>query len=334
MSKKTDPTLQKCDALIARLTTLKKALQDVTQVQSMRTPMPSLGVGWSMDPSSGAFHHSTHGVISTSPHPEGGFDIRHGGTSVGRVGDLTQAGARIRSHVNSLNAGTTGMHDRPSPNMPGPTKMGKPTMDKSDYGKFKGGSQYDAAANAKRKMTNVGTERFGNQSTKSYTHNKAFAQKAPSGAAGPVKQYTPEQIAAVNEARKLKKNAEGAPWDQHGQVPNADVEVQKVQRENPAIAAEHLMPDQLAAMMHSKAMLNPNHRQPTAEDMIMAGERMGLGANRELIKAQDEQWGGSINNWLVEAQKPIASRFSSEEEEAAYWDSIKVNGSSRDDYGF
>lgn len=297
--------------------------------------MPSLGAGWSMDPSSGAMHHSTHGVISTAPHPEGGYDIRHGGTSIGRVGDLSQAGARIKAHVGSLNTDTTGMHNRASPNLPGPTKMGKPHgMDKSDYGKFKGGSQYDPAANAKRKATNVGTERFGNQSTKSYTHGKAFAQKTPKGPAGPVKQYSPEQIAAINEANKLKKNAEDAPWDQHAQVPNADVEVQKVQRENPAVPAEHLMPHQLAAMMHSKAMLNPNHRQPSSEDMIMAGERMGLGANPDALAKADQQWGGAINNWLAEAQKPISARFSSEEEEAAYWDSIKVNGSSRDDYGF
>jgi hypothetical protein len=68
--------------------------------------------------------------------------------------------------------------------------------------------------------------------------------------------------------------------------------------------------------------------------MIMAGERMGLAPSEEMLKAGEQQWGGAINNWLAEAQKPISARFSSEEEEAAYWDSIKVNGSSRDDYGF
>jgi hypothetical protein len=329
MSKKTDKTLEKCDELIDRLMQLKKAL-NVTNVSSNRTPVNALGAGWSQDPGTGAFHHSGHGVISTTKHPEGHYQITHGGRSVGRAATPAEAGAHIKNYVRTLKPGDTGAHNVD------PMSLGKEEgVDKSDYGKFKGGSQYDPAANVRRKATNVGAERFGNQSVKSYTHGKAFAQKTPKGAAGPVKQFTPEQVAAINEARKLKKTAENAPWVTHNSVPNADYEVERLQKENPAIAGEDAMATQLAAMMQSKAMMRPDHRQPSSEEMVMAGQAMGLAPSEEMIKAADRQWHGTMNNWLLEASKPISQRFASEEEELAYWSSIKVNGGSGgSDFGF
>jgi hypothetical protein len=324
MSKKTDKTLQKCDELIDRLTQLKKALT-ATNVASTRRPVNALGAGWSQDPSTGAFHHSTHGVISTTKHPDGYYQITHGGRSVGRADSAGAAGIKIKNYIGTLQPGDVGMHNLD------PMSVGKnEDMDKSGYGP-KGGGQYDPAANARRKATNVGTERFGNQSVKSYTHGKAFAQKTPKGAAGPVKQYTPEQIAAINEARKLKKTAEGTPWVTHGSVPNADQEVQKLQVTNPAVPGEDAALAQLTNLMASKNMMHA--RTPSSEEMIKAGERM-FGVNEQALEKQDQQWGGAINNWLIEAQKPISARFASEEEEQAYWASIKVNDSKRDDYGF
>jgi hypothetical protein len=59
--------------------------------------------------------------------------------------------------------------------------------------------------------------------------------------------------------------------------------------------------------------------------MIMAGTRMGFGQSKEVMKAQDANWGNSINNWMNEAVKPISARFASEEEEMAYWSSIKIS---------
>lgn len=340
--KKTDKTLQKCDELIERLGQLKKAIGDVTNVASNRKPVNALGAGWSQDPGTGAFHHSTHGIIGTFKHPEGGFEVRHGGASVGRVPQIGQAGAMIRNYVNNLGAQSTGMNNRPSPNLPAGPKMGVGNswatksegdeMDKSGYGP-KGSKLYNPADNARRKAGNVGAERFGNQSTKAYSKN-VMAQKVPKGPAGPVKHYSPEQIAAINEANKLKKNAEGSPWMRHGEVPNADYEVQRLQITNPAIAGEDAMANQLANMMQSRAMMRPDHRQPSAEAFIQAGEAMGLAPSEEAITKSEQQWGGAINNWLTEACKPISQRFSSEEEEVAYWSSIKVNGGGGGDYGF
>lgn len=322
--KKTDPTLQKCEELIDRLQDLKKALT-ATRAQSSRKPIGALGSGWSQDAGTGAFHHSTHGIISTSKHPDGYFQISHGGRPVGRATDIGDAGMKIKKYVSTLQAGDTGMHNMDTMAMKG-------DVEKSGYGP-KGAGQYDAAANMKRKATNVGGDKVGTQSVKSYSHKNAFAHKPPQGPAGPVKQYTPEQIAAVNEARKLKKNAEDNQWMNHSSIPNADAEVAKLQKVNPTVAGEDAMANQLVQLMHSRAMLNPSHRQPSSEDMIMAGERMGLGqpagSAEELKKVDAAQWNGTINNWLVEAQKPISQRFDSPEAEQAYWDSIKV--SDRDD---
>lgn len=282
MSKKTDQTLNKCNELIDRLNELKKALT-ATNVSSNRKPVGALGVGWSQDPSTGAFHHSTYGIISTHKLPEGGFEIRHGGGIVGRVKDIADAGAHIKNYVSGLGSMDTGMFNRPS---------------------------VQTAA----------------------TMNDPKLGRAKVPAAGVT--YTPAQMAAMQEAKKIKKSVESASWIQHKSVPNADEEVMKVQRENPAVAGEKHLANQLANMMMSKAMLNPNHRQPTSEDMVMAGEAMGIAPSQEMIKSAEQQWAGTMNNWLAEAQKPISARFSSPEEEQAYWDSIKVTGKKDDDYGF
>lgn len=319
-NKKTDQTLKKCDDLIDRLQELKKALGAVN-VASNRKPVNALGVGWSQDPGTGAFHHSTHGVISTVPHPEGGFSIRHGGGEVGRVGDISQAGLKIKKYVSGLRGHDTGMYNRPSPQMPG-----HPDMDKSDYGP-KGGGQYNPADNARRKMNNVGIERFGNQSVKSYT-GRATQHKEKTGPAGPVKQYTPEQIAAINEARKLKKAAESKSWTTHNQLPNADEEVQKLAKTNPPEVAENLMANQLAKLMQGKAMLQPNMPFATIPPAQATDEELfgHLVVTEEMEKAAEAQWqGNAFNAFLQEATKPISSRFASEEEELAYWNSIKVS---------
>jgi hypothetical protein len=338
MSKKNN-TLEKCDALIKKLEGLKKALGDVN-VQPKRNPVNALGVGWSQDPSTGSFHHSTHGIITTTPHPEGGFQIMHGGGMVGRVNSLADAGARIKQHVGSLGPLETNNYNRSSPNLPTTPKMAKPAyksedeeedVEKSGYGP-KGGSQYTIADNAKRKANNM-DEISGigpNKNAKSYSSKpgqlsaKQQAAKAPSGAAGPVKQYTPAQIAAINEARKLKKNAEENAWVQHAPVPNGDEEVQRLRKTNPVEVSENLMANQLANLMQGRAMLGtPPPRQPTDQEMF--GH---LVTSEEQIAKAEHEWNNKLN-WLEEATKPISSRFDSPEAEEAYWAGIKV--ADRDD---
>lgn len=323
-NKKTDQTLKKCEDLIDRLQELKKALGVVNQKPSNRTPVNALGVGWSQDPGTGAFHHSTHGIVSTFKNPEGGYDIKHGGRMVGSVGDMSQAGLKIKTYVNSLGTGDSGMHNMD------PMAVGKSDVEKSGYGP-KGGGQYSPADNAKRKMNNVGDQRLGNQSTKAYNHKNVMAQKVPKGPAGPVKQYSPAQIAAINEANKLKKNAEDGGWGQHNAFPNADEEVQKLAKTNPPEVAENIMANQLANLMQGRAMLGtPPPKQPTDQEMF--GH---LVVTEEMEKAQEAQWqGNAFNKFLVEATKPISARFASEEEEMAYWASIKVSDSPGGDSGY
>jgi hypothetical protein len=344
MSKKTNQTLNKCDELIERLQELKKALGIPTMAQSNRKPVNGMGAGWSQDTGTGAFHHSTHGVISTAPHPEGGFVVKHGGGVVGRASNVNQAGSMIRDYVGSLSSQGTGSHNRPSPNLPGPTKMGKPTykaeeMEKGPGFKFKGGSTYDTAQNVKRKANNVGdvagegknvnvkaiSTKPGQLSAKQQAAKTKFK-----GAAGPAKIYTPEQIAAINEANKLsgankfKRSIEETPWVQHGRVPNADEELRKIQQTNPVNKAEDVMSNQLANMMQGRSMLGtPPPRQPTNEEMF--GH---LVPSEEEVQKAENAWSNRMN-WLEEAMKPIASRFESPEEEEQYWNSIKVTD--RDD---
>jgi hypothetical protein len=345
MSKKTDQTLKKCNDLIERLQELKKGLAvgggdtfqavnpaktnspgAVTHVQSNRKPANGLGVGWSQDGGTGAFHHSTHGIIQTSPHPEGGFQIKHGGRAIGRVPNMQEAGAKILGYVKTLGAGDTGMHSINPMTM---ASKSEADVEKSGYGP-KGAGQYTPADNVRRKSNNVGGERFGNQSVKSYT-GRATVQKEPKGPAGPVRQYTPAQIAAINEANKLKKNAEENPWVSHGSVPNADQEVNNLKKNNPVDVAENLMANQLANVMLGRSMLGtPPPKQPTDQEMF--GH---LAVTEEMEKSAQKQWeGNAFNSFLQEATKPISSRFASEEEELAYWNSIKVSDNPGGESGY
>jgi hypothetical protein len=75
-------------------------------------------------------------------------------------------------------------------------------------------------------------------------------------------------------------------------------------------------------------MLGNPPKQPTDEQLF--GH---LVPSEEAIQKAENSWNNKMS-WLEEAQRPISARFNSEQDEAAYWDSIKVHGSSRDDFGF
>jgi hypothetical protein len=321
MSNKKDNTLEKCNALIGRLNELKKAIGQVS-APSGRTPVKGM-TGWSQDSSSGALHHGIHGVISTFKHPDGHFEIKHGGRSVGRAANIQDAGARIHKYVSMLD-----------PKAPSPSTAKNPMAMKSDdeddveksgYGP-KGGGQYTPADNARRKIGNTGDTVTGigsNKNVKSYT-GRATAQKQKIGPASPVKQYSPQQIAAINEANKLKKTAEENPWVTHGNVPNGDEEVLKLKKTHPVERAENLMSNQLANMMQNKSMLGvAPPKQPTDEEMF--GRFV---PSEEEVQKAESKWNNTMN-WLQEASKPLSARFDSPEAEQEYWDSLKV--SDRDD---
>lgn len=124
-----------------------------------------------------------------------------------------------------------------------------------------------------------------------------------------------------DEKQPLKKG-----WGQHLPFPKA--ELQATNHEDNSLAT------QLATLMSNKNMLGQGFRQPSSEEMIMAGEKMGLGTSEEMVKAGDNKWNNTINNWLTEAAKPISQRFNSEEEELAYWNSLKISDKADDSSGY
>jgi hypothetical protein len=210
-------------------------------------------------------------------------------------------------------------------------------MEKSGYGP-KGMSQYNPADNARRKANNTGDMTgFGhNVNTKSYGSkpgriggkaevNLASRIQNAANKKQPIKTWTPEQIAEENKKRGFKKS-----WGEHNPIPSAEEEIMrlaKAERVNGEVSAAN----QLASLMHGKqmlgkdvhpavaAMMAPPPPQPTDEQMF--GH---LAVTEDMAKAADQQWHGTLNNWLVEASKPISQRFASEEEEVAYWSKLKV----------
>lgn len=213
-------------------------------------------------------------------------------------------------------------------------------MNKSNYGP-KGAGQYSAVDNARRKSNNLDpvgvgpnvnakaiSTKPGQMSGKAQADLTARIQRA-ANKKQPVKTWTPEQIEEENKKRGLKKS-----WGQHLPFPSAEEEIMKLAQSNPTFGGEEAVANQLAEMMKSKAMLNPNHNQPSNAMFDAAGEAMGLGVSEEVLKTQEQGWNNTINSWLAEATKPISSRFASEEEELAYWSKIKVTGNSSDDSGY
>lgn len=209
-------------------------------------------------------------------------------------------------------------------------------MKKSGYGPKKGG-QYVSVDNARRKANNTGdqTGLGPNVNTKAYStkpgqlSGKASADltariQNKANKKQPVKQWTPEEIAAEEVKRGLKKGS----WGQHLPFPSAEEEIMKFAG-HPVPQGDEALSNQLAQMMRSKAMFS-NHQQPSKAEFDAAGEAMGLAVTEEMVKAADHKWNNTMN-WLQEATKPISSRFASEAEEIAYWNSIKVAGSGRDD---
>lgn len=215
-------------------------------------------------------------------------------------------------------------------------------IEKSGYGP-KGGGQYTPTDNMKRKAKNltdavpVGpnsnvkaySSKPGQMSGKAQASLTAKLQNA-ANKKQPVKIYSPEEKAALASKMKLNKG-----WGQHLPFPSAEEEIMNLAKNyNPT--GEEASAQQLANLMSGKnmlgqnvhpavkAMMAPPPPQPTDEQMF--GH---LAVSEEMVKAADQQWAGTLNNFFAEATKPISSRFASEEEEIAYWSKIRVED--RDD---
>lgn len=88
----------------------------------------------------------------------------------------------------------------------------------------------------------------------------------------------------------------------------------KSQEDTRQTQTENLLASQLADLLQGKSMLGAPVQGITQEAMV-----------KKAVAAED---------WISEASKPISQRFSSEEEEASYWDSIKVADREDDDFGY
>lgn len=217
-----------------------------------------------------------------------------------------------------------------------PVQKEEDDVEKSGYGP-KGGGQYTVADNIRRKAKNTGEQSgFGsNVNTKEYTSVKfqGTPQTDPKlKRPQPVKTWSPEQIAAENEKRGLKKS-----WGQHLPFPSAEEEIMKLAKATAATQnGEDAAANQLASLMMGKQMLGkdvhpaiaaqftPPPSQPTNQELF--GH---LVVTEEMAKNAENKWNNSFNNWMQEASKPISQRFASQAEEEAYWANIKVDD--RDD---
>lgn len=223
---------------------------------------------------------------------------------------------------------------KPAPNLL--PKKAASDITKSDYGPKKA-KLYNQADNERRKANNVGdvAGEGPNKNVKAYsTKPGQLSAKAQAGELArkqakmnkdqPVKVFSQEEKDALARRMGLKKG-----WTQHAPIPNADEEVINTIAADKKTASEGALANQLANLMSGRSMLGQSHIQPTSEQMIAAGQSMGLVPSNEIVEKTEAKWNNSFNNWLIEASKPISQHFSSEQDEKDYWASIKVED--RDD---
>lgn len=219
---------------------------------------------------------------------------------------------------------------------------GDEETEKSDYG-VRGTTLYNHADNARRKANNTGesTGAGPNKNMKAISSKpgqlsaKASADltarlQAKANKKQPVKRFSPEEIEAENIKRGLKKHS----WGQHLPFPSAEEEIMKLAKMDKP-SGEEASANQLANLLAGKKMLGDipvgmRHMfadpkpQPTNQELF--GH---LEVTEEMAKGAEQEWSGKLNNFFLEASKPLNQRFASEEEEMAYWNSIKI--ADRDD---
>lgn len=262
--------------------------------------------GWVQDKSTGQMSHKIHGTIKVNKTPEGAFNVRHHGNGMapdlGTFATPQEAGAKIKDHMNTLN----GM----KPAKMAPTVKSEEDdkeLDKSNYGP-KGMDQYNTVDNINRKANNVGdvAGEGPNTNVKAYSSKpgqlSAKAQAALEAARmkdknkqQPVKVYSKEEIEDMNQQRALKKNA--PEWSD----------------------------DELANKLSSIIPFGQKaNLQPTNDEFAQGMLNSGIAVTPSQVEQMNKGWGDGISDFFTEASKPISSRFASEEEELAFWDSIKI----------
>jgi hypothetical protein len=169
---------------------------------------------------------------------------------------------------------------------------------KSDYGKFKGGSMYSTADNVRRKATNTGDVAEGagkNVNVKAYS-SKTGQLSAKQSAEEESKRY--RQLNRKQPVRTFSPEEIATINEQRKKLASSiDIDAEHSEK---ITKNEHEIANNLANLLK----LNPNvSNRPT-------------------------------NDWIAEASKPISHKFSSEEEEMVYWQSIKVSDKDDGGYGY
>lgn len=328
---------QLTDALIERL---EKALGEPSQQHII--PVRGLN-GWTQDQNTGDLQHDSYGTISIRrggdrfrifkdnkfyaecaskdiaakivysialemaaapemPPLKAESDSNGGVTSVINVlkQDMAKSSSVDTAHLKQK----TSIKQTPSKNIKDSVRKEEDELDeveKSNYGP-KGMSQYNAIDNIRRKARNTDRVMDGpNANAKSYSSKpgqlSAKAQAALEARkqktlSGPVRQWSMEEIRAENERRKLAK---------------AQLEEDKYAQ-------------QLANKVNSMIFKNYAAHQPTDEEMF--GH---LIPTKDQLSKAEESYNNVFNSFFTEVSKPISARFKSEEEELAYWNSIKIN---------
>ena len=128
----------------------------------------------------------------------------------------------------------------------------------------------------------------------------------------------------VNLAKSIQDMKDNK-WGKHNQFPTAD---QPNTNQN-LPTGEQLMANQLANMMMGKNMMKAVTGAPLLGSVVPAQptdeQLFGhlVPSEVQLKKAEDKY--NNVNSWLLEAVKPISSRFASEEEEMEYWSKLSVS---------
>lgn len=126
---------------------------------------------------------------------------------------------------------------------------------------------------------------------------------------------------ADNLIKSLKGISSGTPVAKP-QVPKVQVQIKKPDpmEKSDEEKSMDLLTKKFGAMMPKQNL------QPTQAEFEAEMVRQGMAVTQEQAQELQKGYDGAINNWFAEAMKPISQRFKSEEEEQAYWDSLKING--------
>jgi hypothetical protein len=264
-----------------KLDFLKKSLEYMDMVKEES--------GWSRVPNKMMWTHPEHGHLEVN-RKEGKVNVIH----------TTPTGSRTNwgSWNDGPNIAATAAEMTRRKMSEGGMLSGQPNIKKSDYGKFKGGSAYSAADNARRKAANTGEVAEGsgkNVNVKAYSSKTGQLSAKQSAAVEsqkykqmnrkqPVKTFSPEEIEAVNQQRKKL-------------AASIDIDAEYSEK---IVKKETEMANNLA----------------------------------HLLKLNSSVSSQPVGNWIQEASKPISNKFSSEEEEMAYWRSIKVSDKDDGGYGY